>query len=117
VQCSYVIRTLWNPQINVLNEDRAYLLPRAKSTVQPRPGIRQYTTKNFGVRRAVNTEEREAAKEESKEITSTETSEVGSSAATRASRAKMNRILEPERRKVAVSGKPSGIREVRKPVH
>jgi len=40
--------------------------------IHSRPGTGQYTTKEFGVRCAVKTEQRDAAGEESKDVTSTE---------------------------------------------
>jgi len=40
--------------------------------IHSRPGTCQYTTKEFGVRCAVKTKERDAAGEDSKEVTSTE---------------------------------------------
>ena len=59
----------------VLTEVRASLLQTATSTIRSQPGLGLDTTKEFGVRCAVRTEEREATREERKEATSPETSE------------------------------------------
>jgi hypothetical protein len=69
------------------------------------------TTKNFGVRCAVKTQECEATREESKEVTKTKTSEE------KEPQGREEPILEPGGRSIAVSGKLLDISEAREPAN